>query len=61
MEGLLVFVGLSGIAIVILLAAKEIIEQMTRRNDLLEAELRANGVSLDKVTGDAALRATDDE
>lgn len=59
--GMLVFIGLSGIALVLLFAAKEVIEQMTRRNDLLEADLRSKGVNLDKVITDSATRAAADK
>lgn len=59
--GALVFIGLSGIAIVMLFVAKEVIEQMTRHNDLLEADLRSKGVDLDKAIADAATRAAADK
>ena len=59
--GILVFIGLLALTIVVLFAAKEIIEQMTRHNDLLEADLRSKGVSLEKVITDSATRAAVDE
>ncbi|MNR64690.1 hypothetical protein D3C85_1874260 [compost metagenome] len=59
--GVFVFIGLSGLTIGMLFVAKEVIEQMTRRNDLLEADLRSKGVNLDKAIADSATRAAADK